>query len=66
MSLPKFVYIYEDGDKDERYLVASTNPGDQDEGLIGVYDLRETLHVRHPLEFRRPGTKQWFKSNHKP
>ena len=67
MSLPRVLYIFEDKDRDgTTYLVASRKPGDQDEGLVGVYDLRETLHVRHPLEFRRLGTKQWFKSSAKP
>jgi hypothetical protein len=66
MALSKVIYVYEDKDNDgSTYLVASLAPGDQDEGLVGVYDLRETLFVRHPLEFRRPGTKQWFKSSHK-
>lgn len=66
MALPKMIYVFEDKNRDgSTYLVASKEPGDQDEGLVGVYDLRETLHVRHPLEFRRPGTKQWFKSSHK-
>ena len=63
MSLPRVVYIYEDKDTDDTcYLVASRQSGELDKGLIGVYDLRETLHVRHPLEYRRHGTKQWFKA----
>ena len=61
--LPKLVYVHEEKDTDGTvYLVASLSPGDQDEGLVGVYDLRESLHVRHILEFRRSGTKQWFPS----
>ena len=61
MSLPNVLYIYEDGDKDERYFVATRDASEKDEGLIGIYDLREILHVRHPTEFRRPKTKTWFR-----
>ena len=64
--VPKVVYIYEEKDTNgEPYLVASTSVGDQNEGLVGVYDLRECLHVRHRLELRRKGTKGWFKSSAK-
>ena len=64
MALPTVIYIYEDEERDgSKYFVASKDPGEQTEGLIGVYRLEESLHVRHPLEFRRPGTNQWFKSS---
>ena len=63
MSLPNILYVYEDTNTNgETYLVATTDPGEQTEGLIGVYALREKLHVRHQLQFRRPRTKQWFRS----
>ena len=63
MSLPRVVYVYRDQDTNgSSYLVASTSPDDQDEGVVGVYDLRETLHVRHRAEFKRHRTKTWFKS----
>ena len=61
MKLPKIAYLYVDGDNDAQYLVASTNVDDKDEGVVGVYELRETLNVRHVAELRRPGTKKWFK-----
>ena len=61
--LPKVLYIYEETDgKAGTYFVANTAIGDLDEGLVGVYDLRECLQVRHALELRRKGTRQWFKS----
>ena len=61
MSLPKFIYVYEEKDTTgETYLIASTDSHEQMEGLIGIYDLRETLHVRHKPQFRRPKTKNWF------
>ena len=61
MSLPKVVYVFEQSDNDgEKYLVASTDTHEQNEGIIGVYDLRETLHVRHKPQFRRQKTKSWF------
>lgn len=64
--LPKVIYVYEEKSMDgSMYFVADKTPDGLDEGLIGVYDLRETLHVSHPLEFRRPGTKGWFKSTRK-
>lgn len=62
MKLPQVVYIYVDGEKGEEYLVASQNVGDQEEGMVGVYDFRETLNVRHVAELRRSGTKKWFKN----
>jgi hypothetical protein len=63
MKLPKILYAYEDKDGDVSYYVASVDPGDQDQGIIGVYTLTDTLHVRHSLEMRRQGTKTWFKNN---
>ena len=61
MKLPNVLYVYVDGVGDEQYFVATRDVGEKEEGLIGVYALRETLHVRHPTELRRPGTKTWFK-----
>lgn len=61
MSLPKFIYVYEDrGSDGKSYFVATTDPGENSEGQIGVYDLREVLNVRHKLQFRRSKTKTWF------
>lgn len=61
MALPKIVYIYEDAANDgSKFLVASQMPDEQNEGIVGVYELRETLHVRHQPQFRRPKTKTWF------
>ena len=59
MALPKFVYIYEEQSGDDKDLVASTQPDELSEGLIGVYDLRETLHVRSQTQFRKPRSKEW-------
>ena len=61
MGLPSVIYIYEDGEGDDKYLVATTEASDKVEGVVGVYDFRETLHVRHVAEFRRSKTKQWFR-----
>ncbi len=62
MALPKLLYVYEqkDSNTDEPYFIASTDSHDQMEGLVGVYDLREVLHVRHKPQFRRPKTRNWF------
>ena len=61
MALPKVVYVYEDkGTDDVPYLVASMDSHELDEGIIGIYDLREKIHVRHQPQFRRPKTKTWF------
>ena len=60
MALPKIVYIYEELDRDSKYLVASIDPSEQQEGIVGVYELRETLQVRHKVQFCRPKTKTWF------
>lgn len=64
MSLPKLIYVYEEKDTDgNTYLVASQDSHEQTEGIVGIYDLREKLHVRHKPQFRRPNTKQWFDKN---
>ena len=61
MVLPRVVYVYENKESDgTSYLIASIDPDDQDEGLVGVYDLREILHVRHKTQFRRAKNKLWF------
>lgn len=61
MALPKTVYVYEETENSgEKYLLASKEPDDQNTGIVGVYDLRETLFVRHKAQFRRPKTKAWF------
>jgi hypothetical protein len=61
MSLPKLLYVFEEKETNGApYFVASTDSHEQTEGLVGVYDLRETLQVRHKPQFRRPKTKQWF------
>ena len=63
MALPKFIYVYEDQDNDSnKYFVATTDPGERDNGLVGIYDLREILEVRHKLQFKKRGTKNWFDS----
>ena len=61
-ALPKIVYVYREEDRDgSDYLVASTSSDDQTHGLVGVYDLRETLSVRHVAEYRRPKSRRWFR-----
>ena len=60
MALPKLLYVYEETNHGDSYFVASTDSHEQTEGLVGIYDLRETLHVRHKPQFRRPKTKAWF------
>lgn len=61
MSLPEVVYVYEDeGSDGDKYLVASRDPGDQEEGIVGVYLLEETLKIRHETQVQRKGTKKWF------
>lgn len=63
MALPKLIYVYEEkDDSGTSYFVATTDPDDLTEGLIGVYDLREVLSVRHKLQFRRAKTKSWIDS----
>lgn len=61
MKLPTVIYVYVDGEGTDAYFVATEALGDLDEGLVGVYDLRERLNVRHALEVKRPGTTTWFK-----
>lgn len=61
MALPKFIYVYENGGDEERYFVATTDIGEKESGLVGIYDLRECFHVRHVAELRRQGAKTWFK-----
>ena len=64
MSLPKVIYVYEDQERNGvKFLVASTDAKEQDNGIVGVYDLRETLHIRHQAQFRRSKTKTWFPSS---
>ena len=61
MALPKLLYVFEEkGSDDVPYFVASTNSHEQTEGLVGIYDLREKLSVRHKPQFRRQNSKQWF------
>lgn len=61
MALPKLLYVFEEKETNgEKYFVASTDSHEQMDGLVGIYDLRETLHVRHKKQFRRPKSKQWF------
>ena len=62
MSMPKVVYIYEEQSGDDKYLVAMADPTEISEtqvGAIGVYDFRESLHVRSQTQFRRPKSKEW-------
>jgi hypothetical protein len=59
--LPKIAYVYEEADRDgTKFLVASKEAEGLEGSLLGVYELRETLHVRHKTQFRRPKTKAWF------
>jgi len=60
MALPKIIYVYEDSDDGEKFLVASKDSHEQTEGIVGVYVLRESLQIRHKPQFRRPNTKTWF------
>ena len=61
MSLPNIVYVYEEQDTTgEKYLIASRDSHDQQEGIVGVYELVEKLHVRHKPQFRKVNTKKWF------
>jgi hypothetical protein len=62
MALPKVLYVYEMKDGDIPYYAASRVPGEQGEGIVGVYRLEDTLYVRHALELKRKGTKTWFKN----
>ena len=62
MAFPKVLYVYEEKESNggASYFVASTDSHEQTDGLVGVYVLSETLHVRNKPQFRRPKTKQWF------
>lgn len=61
MALPRVIYVSFGKELGgEKYLIASTQPDDLDEGIIGVYELYESLHMRHKTQFRRPKSKQWF------
>lgn len=61
MSLPRRVYVYEDkGSDGVSYLVATKDSHEQMEGMVGIYELVDELHVRHKPQFRRKGTRQWF------
>ncbi len=62
MALPKLLYVYEqkDSNTDEPYFIASTDSHEQTANVVGVYDLREVLHVRNKPQFRRAKTKKWF------
>lgn len=63
MALPKMLYIHEDKDTDGTvYYIAHDDAAAQMEGVVGVYRLDETYHVRHKLQLRRKGTKHWFDS----
>lgn len=54
MSLPKLMYVYEEIDTDgASYYVADTDSHAQQEGVVGIYELRETVEVRHKGQFRR-------------
>jgi hypothetical protein len=52
MAFPKKVYIYEQADNDgSKYLVACHSPQEWDEdGLMGIYHLHETIRTKHSIE----------------
>jgi len=61
MALPNVLYVYKKSDDDGiKYFVASTDSHEQTEGIVGVYRLQESLHIRHKPQFRRPKNKTWF------
>ena len=61
MALPKVVYVYEDVcSSGQKYLVATREPDEEHNGLVGIYRLEEKLEVRHQVQFRRSGQKNWF------
>lgn len=59
-TLKRRLYIYVDGTGDESCFIATDDPSEHT-GIIGVYELVETLEVRQTTEFRREKTKAWFK-----
>ena len=60
MSLPKLLYVYEEtGTDDVSYYVASVDPHEQNEGLVGLYDLRNIVEVRHKEQFRERKRGKW-------
>ena len=60
MALPKLLYVFEETDTDDvSYYVASTNSHDQMEGLVGIYELRESVEVRHKEQFRKGKKAKW-------
>ena len=56
-KLPTPIYVFEDKDWT---LVASRDSHEQTEGIVGIYDLREMIHIRHKAQFRRLKSKAWF------
>ena len=59
MSLPKLLYVYEETYPDDvSDYVASVDPHEQKEGLVGLYELRKIVEVRHKKQFRE-GEGKW-------
>jgi len=60
MALPKLLYVYDETDTDGvSYYVASTDSHEQTEGLVGLYELRESVEVRHKEQFRKGKKGKW-------
>ena len=60
MPLPKFVYVYEENNDDGTKFLVITSDSGEHEGLVGIYDLRESLYVRYKTQFRRSKSRKWF------
>ena len=61
MSLPKLLYVYEEeGTEGVSYFFASADPFEQNEGLVGIYDLRSIVEVRHKEQFREGKKGKWI------
>ena len=59
MALPKLLYVYEETDTDGvSYYVSSRDAHEQQNGFVGLYELRETVEVRHKEQYRRKKGKK--------
>ena len=62
MALPKILYVKEENprDKEDRFLNSSEDASALDEGMLGIYTLTGTVHMRRQVQFRRPKAKEWY------